>query len=61
MPRYAPNRMPAAVKRRYFELIRIVVAAQPRRGPGCTPLQGWSMSFSSSAGGPHADGPSCQS
>jgi hypothetical protein len=22
MPRYAPNKMPAAVKRRYFELIR---------------------------------------
>jgi hypothetical protein len=28
MPRYAPNKMPAAVKRRYFELI--VVRAQPR-------------------------------
>lgn len=23
MPRYAPNKMPADVKRRYFELIRI--------------------------------------
>lgn len=22
MPRYAPNKMPAAVKRRYFQLIR---------------------------------------
>jgi hypothetical protein len=33
----------AAVKRRYFALVRIVVATQPRRGPGWTPLLGWSM------------------
>jgi hypothetical protein len=30
MPRYAPNRMPLAVKRRYFELIRRVCPARLR-------------------------------
>lgn len=39
MPRYAPNKMPAAVKRRYFELIRMGL-------PGCQAAERVGVSLS---------------
>jgi hypothetical protein len=36
MPRCAPNRMPSAVKRRYFELTRMMSFSAVRAGPRVT-------------------------